>query len=62
MAKYEIFVGEFPCHTCKEKVPSIRLYPELKELTWMCGQKHVSVVSLISHKKKKQDYEREIRN
>ena len=61
MARYEIFQGKFPCHTCKEIVTSLRLYPETKEITWMCGQKHVSMVSL-GVKKKKQDYEREIRN
>jgi hypothetical protein len=60
--KYSLYGGKFPCHTCKEVVPSIRFYPEKKEVTWMCGQKHVSMVSLVITKKKKKDYEREIRD
>ena len=60
--KYSLYSGKFPCHTCKEEVPSIRFYSERKEITWMCGQKHVSVVSLNTVKKKKKDYEREIRD
>jgi hypothetical protein len=59
MAKYTVYNGEFVCHHCKQKVHSIRLYIEAKELTWMCREKHLSVVSLKT-KKSKRDYEREI--
>ena len=59
-AKYSITHGKFPCHTCKEVVPSLRFYAETKDLTWMCSQKHLSTVSLDVKKKKKKDYEREI--
>lgn len=59
-SKYTITHGEFPCHTCKEVVKSLRFYPDTKDLTWMCSQKHLSIVSLKT-KKKKKDYEREIR-
>ncbi len=60
MAKYNIYHGEFPCHTCKVVVKTIRSYPETKELTWMCPDKHLSSVSLNT-KKTKKDYEREER-
>lgn len=60
-SKYSITHGEFPCHTCKEVVNSLRFYKETKELTWMCSQKHLTIVSLNVKKKKKKDYEREIR-
>lgn len=58
MAKYTVYHGEFICQECKAKVGSIRLYPDLKEFTWMCPDKHVSKVK-ISPKKK--DYERKER-
>lgn len=58
-SKYTITHGKFPCHTCKEVVTSLRHYIENKELTWMCSQKHLSVVSLDVKKKKKKGYERE---
>jgi hypothetical protein len=54
MAKYNVYQGKFPCHTCKEIVNTIRSYPENKEATWMCSQKHLSQVSFI--KKSKKDY------
>jgi hypothetical protein len=58
MAKYNIYQGKFPCHTCKVEVTTLRMYPETKELTWMCPDKHMSTVSLNT-KKSKKDYERE---
>lgn len=59
MGRYEIFYGQFPCHTCREVVSSLRSYPEVKELTWVCSQKHLTKVSLRT-KKTKKDYEREV--
>jgi hypothetical protein len=56
MGRYSIYTGEFVCHTCREKVSSLRSYPDEKLLTWMCSQKHLSEVSL-SVKKKKSDYD-----
>ena len=56
MAKYTIYPGSFPCHTCKVEVKTVRAYPETKEITWMCPEKHVSVVKL-STKKSRKDYE-----
>jgi len=56
--KFKVFNGEFPCHTCKEVVISLRLWLETTDLTWMCSQKHVSKVTLIKTRK---DYEREER-
>jgi hypothetical protein len=60
MAKYNIYTGKFVCHTCKAEVKTLRSYPSTKELTWMCPEKHISVVNL-STKKSKKDYEREER-
>lgn len=60
MGRYIVYNGEFPCHTCKEVVTSLRSYPDVKELTWMCSQKHVSRVSLNT-KKTKEYYERKER-
>jgi hypothetical protein len=57
MAKYTVYNGKFPCHTCKIEVTSLRSYPDTKELTWMCKNGHISKVSLAT--KKKKDYERE---
>lgn len=59
-SKYEIYHGEFPCHTCGEVVKSLRFYFDSKDTTWMCSKKHISVVTLIQPKKAKKDYEREI--
>ncbi len=56
MAKYNIYTGKFVCHTCKAEVKTLRSYPSTKELTWMCSEKHISVVNL-STKKSKKDYE-----
>lgn len=56
-SKYTVYHGKFPCHTCGEEVTSLRSYPETKELTWMCSQKHMSIVSLET-KRTKKDYER----
>lgn len=58
MAKYSIYQGQFTCQECGIQVNSLRSYSETKELTWMCQNKHVSVVSLKT-KKNKKDYERE---
>jgi hypothetical protein len=60
MAKYNIYTGKFPCHTCKVEVTSLRLYSDTKEMTWMCPDKHMSRVTL-NVKKTKKDYEREKR-
>lgn len=56
MAKYSVYAGEFLCHTCKENVKSMRLYPETYEVSWMCSQKHLTRV-IIYKKKTKKDYE-----
>jgi hypothetical protein len=60
MAKYNIYHGDFTCHECKADVKTIRSYPGEKRLTWMCPDRHVSVVDLNT-KKKKESYEREER-
>ena len=60
MAKYDVYAGAFPCHTCKQEVSSIRWYYQIKEMTWMCKSGHVSKVDLNT-KRKKEDYEREER-
>lgn len=59
MARYTIYEGKFLCQECKVEVRTLRLYPELLEVTWMCPEKHLSKVSFKT--KKKRDYEREIR-
>jgi len=58
MAKYNIYQGEFKCQVCSKPVNSLRSYPESKELTWMCNEKHLSTVDLRT-KKSRRDYERE---
>jgi hypothetical protein len=60
MAKYNIYQGKFKCQECGKDVFSLRSYPETKELTWMCSDKHLSIVRLNT-KKTKKDYEREKR-
>jgi hypothetical protein len=57
MARYNIYPGSFVCHVCKAEVKTLRSYPDLKKLTWMCPDKHLSEVDLNT-KKKKGDYER----
>jgi len=57
MANFTIYHGKFICHECKVEVTSLRLYPETKEATWMCKEKHLSKVSF--NKRKKSDFERE---
>jgi hypothetical protein len=59
VSNYVLFNGKFPCHTCKTEVLSLRCYPHLQKLTWMCKDKHLSEVSLKT--KTKKDYEREKR-
>ena len=56
--KFKTFEGQWPCHTCKEVVPILRLWLETADVTWMCSNKHISKVQLIKTKK---DYERENR-
>lgn len=58
MAKYNIYQGQFKCQQCGADVNSLRSYPETKQLTWMCNEKHISTVDLNT-KKTKKDYERE---
>jgi hypothetical protein len=60
MAKYSVYTGQFRCQTCGKSVSSLRSYPEIKELTWMCEDKHISKVDL-NVKKSKKDYERKER-
>jgi hypothetical protein len=55
--KFKIFPGKFNCQKCNEEVNSLRLWLESADVTWMCGQKHISKVSLIITRK---DYERKI--
>jgi len=55
MARYNVYPGDFPCHTCKKNVKTLRLYAKEMYLTWMCEEKHVSEVSLIKKKKKVDD-------
>jgi hypothetical protein len=59
MARYSVYHGIFPCHTCKTVVGSIRFYPHSKEITWMCFDKHLNKVSLQTRKTKR-DYERKV--
>jgi hypothetical protein len=56
MARYTVYPGSFVCHTCKSEVKSLRLYPESKEMTWLCPNSHLTNVSLQT-KKRKRDYE-----
>jgi hypothetical protein len=58
MARYSVYAGEFTCHTCKELVKSLRLYPDTNEVSWMCSKKHLTNVVLYK-KRTKKDYERE---
>jgi hypothetical protein len=45
--KYSIYPGKFPCHTCKEEVKTIRVWPDTTEVTWMCSKKHISKITLV---------------
>jgi hypothetical protein len=58
--KFTVYPGKFPCKTCGEEVKSLRLLKENGNATWMCSNKHLSIVPLIPVKKKKKDYEREV--
>ena len=60
MARYSVYQGTFPCHICKMDVFTLRFYADTKEVTWMCKEKHLSSVFLLT-KKTKKDYEREER-
>ena len=57
MPNYTVYHGKFLCHTCKIEVATLRLYPETKEMTWMCRDKHLSKVNLGRRKKKDFDGE-----
>ena len=52
MAKYSVITGQFPCHTCKEIVNSLRSYYDTSTITWMCSQKHLTRVELIHRREK----------
>lgn len=56
MAKYNVYHGIFKCQQCGAEVTSLRSYPEIKELTWMCKDGHISKVSL-NVKKSKKDFQ-----
>ena len=56
MARYNLYHGKFLCGECKEEVNTLRSYPDLKQLSWMCKQKHVTLVDLNT-KKKKADFD-----
>ena len=58
MARYTIYQGKMICQTCSAEVKTMRLYPEIKEVSWMCPEKHLSKIKLIKEKK---DFEREKR-
>ena len=58
--RYSVVQGQFPCHTCKEVVKSLRSYGNKRELTWLCSKGHLTRVSLQT-KKTKKDYERKER-
>ena len=57
MASYTVYSGQWPCHTCKTVVLTLRCYADTKTLTWMCKDKHISKVSFAT--KRKRDFERE---
>jgi len=59
VSKYTVFNGIFKCQKCNLAVTSLRMYTEEKELTWMCKDKHLSIVNLNTRKTKR-DYERTI--
>lgn len=44
--QYTNYPGKFICKKCKETVKVARLYQDTKDLTWLCSNKHLSVVSL----------------
>lgn len=58
MARYTIYHGKLVCQSCGVEVKTMRLYPDTKEVSWMCSSKHLSKLKLIKEKK---DYEREKR-
>lgn len=60
MAKYNVYPGKFPCHTCGIEVSTVRSYPGMRKLSWMCPDRHLTEISLET-KKDKKDYEREER-
>ena len=57
MPNYTVYHGKFLCHTCKVEVGTLRLYPETKEMTWMCKDKHLSSVKFGKQKWKGNDRE-----
>ena len=52
MARYTVYHGKWVCHTCKQEVPTLRLYPETLDATWLCKEKHLTRVSFAKRKKK----------
>jgi len=60
MGRYTLYTGKFPCHTCGAVVATLRHYPETKDLTWVCNEKHMTSVSLEIKKRTKKDYDRKI--
>lgn len=58
-SKYDVYKGNYVCHTCKDTVYSMRWHYNEKLMTWMCKQGHISEVNLNT-KKKKVENEREI--
>jgi hypothetical protein len=60
MARYNIYPGTFPCHTCNLESKTIRSYPGQKKLSWMCPDKHLNEINLDVRKDKK-DFERKER-
>lgn len=57
MNQFNTYPGIFVCQTCSSIVKAIRSYPYEKKLTWMCGDKHLSTVSLNTRRRKR-DFER----
>ncbi len=58
MPSYNVYNGQFICHTCKMIVKTARLYAETKTLTWMCQEKHLSSVKFGKQKWKGNDGEK----
>jgi hypothetical protein len=56
---FTVYNGKFLCKECGIQVTSLRYFPEVGDVTWMCPQKHISRVSLIPPKKKKKDFQDE---
>lgn len=46
MPKFSEYPGKFICHQCKSEVYLARFYRKTYDLTWMCGEKHLSKINL----------------